>query len=65
MINKNDTAVTSGTATVRLYRIKWIDTKTGKTGNGNWSSDKNLLKAWVENGNKQFPYIKHELEEKP
>lgn len=44
------------------YRIQWRSTVTGKRGHGEWTLDPNLAFKWANDGNRDFPEIKHWIE---
>ncbi len=45
-----------------LFRVAYKSKLTGAEGHGNWNTDKELIKAWVLKGNRNFPDIHHWLE---
>lgn len=43
------------------YRIEWINNKTMVTGHGEWTEDKDSLKACVEVQDRKYPEITHKI----
>ena len=46
----------------KLYRVSWKLNK--KLYHGQWDKSKDLIQAWVDYGNSEYPKIKHYLESK-
>lgn len=43
------------------YRVEWVSKITGKKGHGKWQSDLSAVTIAVNNGNREWPDIKHEI----
>ena len=46
-----------------LYRVAWRCAVSERTGHGEWSFSRDSVQAWVDYGNREWPALRHWVEE--